>query len=279
MPPEPPIPAVRRSRGRPKASTGKPRGIQSASSGLDVLKVMLATDSPMHLREIAAGVGRDASSVYRYLVSFVEAGLVMQDEASGRYDLGPMAIQLGLAALRRIDGLAVAAEELGRLVRSVQADGHVTVWGSNGPTVLRWLGRPSDVVVRVQEGSVLPVAASSTGRAWAAYLPAEIVKAALQRELASPPPGAAGTRAQRRQQLAAAAEVIRQQGFSYASGERRVDVDALCAPIFDRNGTMAFAITLVAESPSLSPTAHPEVVRHLLAATHAVSQRLGAPPR
>jgi DNA-binding IclR family transcriptional regulator len=277
MPQEKPPPEVRRSRGRPKSAN--PRGIQSASSGLDVLKVMLATDAPMHLREIAAGVGRDASSVYRYLVSFVEAGLVMQDEASGRYDLGPMALQLGLAALRRIDGLAIATEELGRVVRSGAADGHVTVWGSNGPTVLRWLGRPSDVVVRVQEGSVLPITASGTGRTWAAFLPEETVKAALQRELANPPPGASGTRAARRELLAQAAAVIRSQGYSYASGERRVEVDALCAPIFDRNGTMAYAMTLVAQTPTLSPKTHPEILRQLLAATRTVSERLGAQPR
>ena len=269
-------PPAKHSRGRPK--TSKPRGIQSASSSLDVLKVLLVHDQPLHLREIAAGAERDASSVYRYLVSFVAAGLVMQDEASGRYDLGPLAIQIGLAALRRIDGLAIAVEHLGRLVRTVEADGHVTVWGTNGPTVLRWLGRPSDVVVRVQEGSVLPLRASATGRLWAAFLPDGALKAALKREPAAPM-SAGRNRAEQKKALAAATAQIRACGLSYASGERRVEVDALAAPIFDRNGAMAFAITLVGSSPVLSPDTHPHAARELLAATHAVGERLGAPAR
>jgi len=264
-----------RSRGRPK--TANPRGIQSTVSSLDVLKVMVAHSEPMHLREIAAAAGRGTSSVYRYLVSFVEAGLVKQEEGSGRYDLGPMALKLGLAALRRIDGVAAATEELARLVKNIDADGHVTIWGSNGPTVLRWLGRPSDIVVRVQEGWVLSLMGSSTGRTWAAYLPKDMLDAAVRHEFETRPASAgSGTRAERRKALAQAIERIRAQGYSYATGELRNGVDALCAPIFDRHGTMVYAITLVSQNPGLTPPHHPEVVEQLLASTRSVSELMGA---
>ncbi|VCU70901.1 HTH-type transcriptional regulator KipR [Pigmentiphaga humi] len=272
---QPSNPAKPRSRGRPK--TANPRGIQSTASSLDVLKVMVAHSEPMHLREIAAAVGRGTSSVYRYLVSFVEAGLVKQDEGSGRYDLGPMALKLGLAALRRIDGVAAATEELARLVKNIDADGHVTVWGSNGPTVLRWLGRPSDVVVRVQEGWVLSLMGSSTGRTWAAYLPKDMLDAAVQHEFETrPAPAGSGTRTERKKALAQATEHIRAQGYSYATGELRNGVDALCAPIFNRHGTMVYAITLVSQNPGLTPQHHPEVVEQLLASTRSVSEQMGA---
>jgi len=261
---------ARRSRGRPK--TDNPRGIQSTTASLDVLKAMLESDRPMHLSEISARVQREASTVYRYLVSFVAGDLVTQDE-SGRYDLGPMAVQLGLAALRRLDGLPLACQELGRLVKEVHADGHVTVWGTFGPTVVRALSRPIDVVVRVQEGWVMPVVSSATGRTWASFLPKDRVEPAVHREFETDPASRSRLNTKFEKECAA----IRQRGYAFASGERRVLVNALCAPIFDRHGTMVYAITLVAEEPALSPDRHPDVLRQLLDAASRVSRSLGAP--
>lgn len=263
----------RRPGGRPKSA--KPRGIQSTSSSLDVLKVMLARDRPLHLREIVAELEREASSVYRYLVSFVEAGLVTQDEHSGRYDLGPMAVQLGLAALRRVDGLTAATDQLALLLRTIEADGHVTVWGSHGPTVLRWMGGPSDVVVRVREGTVLPLTTSATGRLWITFMPQERLKAALERELGEMP---SRSRQAAAKELSRTTATIRDGKLSYSYGERRPDVDALAAPVFDRSGSMVFAITLVGTGARLSPETHPDVGRQLLSHANTVSQLLGAPP-
>ena len=39
-----------------------------------------------------------AAKAHRYLVSCVQAGLVVQSERSGSYDLGPLAVRVGLAA-------------------------------------------------------------------------------------------------------------------------------------------------------------------------------------
>lgn len=273
MPDLPASDPTRRTRGRPKSS--KPRGVQSAASSLDVLKVLQTTDRPMQLREIAAALQRDASTVYRYLVTFIDAELVKQDE-QGRYDLGPMAIQMGLAALRRLDGLAIATEQLAKLVDRAGADGHVSVWGTYGPTIVRAIARPLDVVVRVQEGWVVPLMSSATGRTWAAHMPAETLKPVIKRELAiNDPAMVRGTRSERVKAFNDAAEAVRRVGHSFASGERRVGVDALCAPAFNRHGSIAYAITLVAEHPRLSPGDNPAMLAALLDATGAISRSLG----
>jgi DNA-binding IclR family transcriptional regulator len=39
-----------------------------------------------------------AAKAHRYLVSLIRVRMVVQ-EATGRYDLGPLAVQLGLASL------------------------------------------------------------------------------------------------------------------------------------------------------------------------------------
>jgi hypothetical protein len=55
------------------------------------------------LKDLAAAAGMSAAKAHRYLVSFQRLGLVTQDPRSTRYDLGPAALQLGLAALARLD--------------------------------------------------------------------------------------------------------------------------------------------------------------------------------
>ncbi len=46
---------------------------------------------------------------HRYLASFAHAGLVRQAGRSGKCDLGPQAVQLGLAAMPRNDFINTAA--------------------------------------------------------------------------------------------------------------------------------------------------------------------------
>ena len=52
---------------------------------------------------LALAAGMPASRAHRYLVSFGRSGLIVQDAPSGRYDVGPLAVGLGLAALGRFD--------------------------------------------------------------------------------------------------------------------------------------------------------------------------------
>ena len=220
-----------------------PRGIQSATVGLRVLRVLADSAGPLQLREIAGHAGMDTSNVYRYLVSFVEAGLVVQ-RSDSRYDLGPFAIELGLAALRRLDGLDLAIKALGDLVATVDLDGHVSVFGSHGATVVRWRGRVNDVVVRVSEGTVLPPLSSATARAWGAFLEPARFEPILAADLAR-----SARRATERKQLRLAYErklaAVRRTGLSLSLGERRLGLDALSSPVFDRDGSVAFVLTLM----------------------------------
>jgi DNA-binding IclR family transcriptional regulator len=232
-------------------STKAPRGIQSATVGLRVLKVLADAAGPLHLREIAAAADMDTSNVYRYLVSFGEAALVVQ-QADTRYDLGPFALEIGLAALRRIDGLDLAIQALNKLVAKIDLDGHVSVFGSAGPTVVRWRGRVHDVVVRVSEGTILAPLTSASGRAWGAFIEPERFEQALQTDLSRTSASEADRKWRRsifEQQIAE----VRRTGLSLSCGERRMGVDALSTPIFDRDGSIAFVITLLGPPETFDP--------------------------
>src|SRR3989442_12288140 len=93
----------------------KRRGIQSIDTGIRLLEVMERADGPLALKELSARAELDPSSAHRYLASFVRCGLVRQ-EADSRYDFGPLALQIGLAAMRRLEPVQLPEQALPELV-------------------------------------------------------------------------------------------------------------------------------------------------------------------
>ena len=78
------------------------RGIQSIEIGSELLGVLAQHVTPMALKDLAKAAGMSPGKAHPYLVSFLKVGFVTQD-ASGRYQLGPFALQLGLTRLQRLD--------------------------------------------------------------------------------------------------------------------------------------------------------------------------------
>ena len=259
---------------KPKA----PRGIQSATVGLAVLKVLIESDRPLFLRELAAGVDMASSNVHRYLVSFSEAGMVRQDLNTGKYDLGPLAIQLGLSALRRIDAVDVALDVLQDIVNSTESDGHLCVCGTAGPTVVRWKQGPGEIAVRVREGLVFPFSASATGRVWTAFMSPAQLKPLLDREIDAIVNQAGKARNRLMSELNSRVTAILESGISHSSNERREGIDALCAPVFDRDGKLILSITLLGTTSRFDTRLEGKPVSMLRAGVAEISRRLGCGP-
>lgn len=218
------------------------------------------------------------SNVYRYLVSFGEAGMISQDPVTGKYDLGPLAIQLGLAALRRVDAIDIALHSLAKLTEAARTDAHICVWGSAGPTVLRWRGGPDDVVVKVNEGLVLPLISSATGRTWCAFQAPDRLKPLLDREIAMAAGKQGADRTGIRSQLSRITDEISRTGISFSRGERRAGIDALCAPVFDREGKIVLSVTLLGTEGRLNFDARSEPLLALRSTAEEISKRIGASP-
>ena len=78
-----------------------------------------------------------AAKAHPYLVSFMRLGLVEQDRASGRYELGPLALQMGLACMRRLNPVRIGTEAIVELAADIGQTVALALWGNHGPTVVR----------------------------------------------------------------------------------------------------------------------------------------------
>ena len=154
-------------------------GLQSLDVALPVLFALAEGKGPISLSDLAKRTRRPASKLHRYMSSFVHSGLVEQRPGSRLYDLGPMAMRLGIAALGRNDFTERTIERLADLTESLGLAAHVSVWGSYGPVVIRWQRDPAFPTAHLGLGATLPLLDSSAGRIYLANLPEPVTREAL----------------------------------------------------------------------------------------------------
>ena len=166
------------------ANSCSQQGIQSIEVGNRLLLVLAEASAPMMLRDLASAAGMSSSKAHRYLVSYARVGLVHQEPRSGRYDLGPLSLQLGFAALRRFDAISLAMPMLRELGETLGQTVALAAWANCGATIVRWLGSDAPVTATLRVGSVMPLTRSATGLVFAAHMPRSRWLGLVKRELA-----------------------------------------------------------------------------------------------
>lgn len=86
------------------------------------------------MKDLAAVAEMAPSRAHSYLVSYARLGLIVQDN-DGRYDLGPAALQIGLAYLQRLDPYKAAVPFVEELADKT---GHTVVMAVWGISVQLW---------------------------------------------------------------------------------------------------------------------------------------------
>ena len=226
----------------------KRRGIQSIDTGIRLLEALEKADGPLALKDLSAQAELDPSSAHRYLASFVRCGLVRQ-EADSRYDFGPLALHIGLAAVRRIDPVQLTEQALPELVAQTGFTALLSVWSNRGPTVVHWQRSRNPLVTNLSLGSVLPVSRSATGTVLVAFLPAAVTGDVL----------AAESRRESFDRVAfeRAVERARKTRLAFVDSSVIPGLAAAASPVLHWNGEAAAAVTLIGPDHELAKPSHP----------------------
>ncbi|MEO6271147.1 MAG: IclR family transcriptional regulator, partial [Lautropia sp.] len=200
---------------------------------------------PMKITELAARAGMPPAKAHRYLASLVRCGYAAQNPDTGLYGTGPAALDFSLSCLSTIEPIEIASEEALALCRQVGHTVALSVWGSFGPTVVRWEQPPRPVMVNIGPGSVFPLLESATGRIFAAFYDEAVIRRHLQRADAKPQAdgeplaGALSTR------VAETPEQVGKRGMARARGDFMSGLSAFAAPILDHRGRLVMAMTVL----------------------------------
>jgi DNA-binding IclR family transcriptional regulator len=250
------------------------RGIQSFEVGTQLLVELARHVRPMALKDLAKAAGMSTGKAHPYLVTFLKVGFVTQD-ASGCYELGPLALQLGLARLQRVNAVKEASPFIEELAAATEQSVAVAVWGNLGPTIVRLEEPIHPMHVNLRTGTVMSLAHTATGRLFAAYMPPKVVEKLILEDIARQGGRSSGSVELTRAQVEEAVNETRRRGLSRTIGQPIPGINAFCAPVFDAAGHLVLGITAMGPEATFDSDWDGRIASPLRACTTEVSRRLG----
>ena len=255
--------SARAARPRNEAADGEQRRIKSVGVGFRTIRALAAADGFLPLARVAAMAGMPSSKAYIYLSSFMREGLVQQDAHSGHYGLGPFCVQLGLAAIRNLDVVAMSRDVVDELRDQSGCGVTLAVWSNRGPTVMLAADGEGQGALGLRLGHVFWPTTSASGRVFLTYLPERETEGAICAEEA--------LRGKTQDQdLDGVLQRIREQGYAKSLRPAITGRLAIAAPVFDFSGRVSAALAVLAD-----PVSQDEPLVLVRAAAEEISRRLG----
>ena len=252
------------------------RGIQSIEVGGALLQGLVAAGAPLPLRELAQRAGMTSAKAHPYLVSFGKLGLIEQDPLTGRYSLGPFALQLGLVSLQLLQPVRIAVPAITALGEAIGHTVALAVLGTHGPTIVYIHESTRPIHVNMRAGTVMSTVNTATGRVFSAYLPAKAALHLIARELKDAAVTAHETARLTKSAFDALVADVRAHRMARAVGEPIPGINALSAPVFDHSGALVLAVTSLGPAGSFDAAWDGDLARRLAACAGEISRRLGA---
>lgn len=238
--------------------------------GLKALETLEVAETGLTLTEIAHRLRKSQTVVFRLLKTLAQRGYVHQDVVTKRYTLGLRLWEMGARVAGRT-GLVEAARPTLKWLTSV-----------TGQTSALVVLRDTDVLyVDIVEGleplrfyadlgARAPAYATASGKAMLAHR-ADLVPAVIRKGLRRLASATITRPADLHRRLAE----IRRTRVSINRGERRDDIAAVAAPIFDARGECVASISISGPRTRFSDDTLEDFARRVRKASDEISLRLG----
>ena len=252
------------------------RGIQSIEVGGQILVALADTGSTMTLKQLAEAALMTPAKAHPYLVSFGKIGLVAQDPVSGRYGLGALALRMGIAGLRQLNPVRLSMTAAVELEQRIHHTVALSVWGNAGPTVIHLEESSHPIHMNLRPGTVMSLT-TATGKVFGAYMPAKKVERFVGQSMHPHAfPHVVGAVCNW-QDMQPDLQEVRAHGMARVIGQPIPGVSAFAVPVFDHNGHIAIALTIIGPSGGFDPDWNCENARILKEVASDISARLGFP--
>jgi DNA-binding IclR family transcriptional regulator len=239
---------------------------------MDVLLLFASRlGADLGVTEIGADLGLSKAAVHRILAALRSRGLILLDETTRRYSLGPVVLSLGRSYLEGLDVRKQAGLELSWLSAESRETATLSVRVGDARMYVDQVLPDREVRMDVTPGIRYPLHAGASSKAFLAFLGEEEIERYLEHgPLARLTERTVTDVASLRAELA----VIRRLGYATSQGERQAGAAAAAAPVFDYNG-QPVAVISVSGPRERFVGVLPECSRLLLEATSRVSARMG----
>jgi len=207
------------------------RPVATVERAVAVLHALADSATDLGNNEIARRTRINPSTVSRLLATLAKDELVSRG-ADGAFRLGPRLVELGNAALARVDMRQLCRPHLLALTETTGETATMSVPYEEGTITVDFVQSPSSVRSVAQVGRPSVAHATATGKVFLAYA------GALPPVNGSLPAYTSATITDV-SVLAAEIEAIGKRGWAMAVGEREHELNAVAAPVLRRDGDLA----------------------------------------
>lgn len=203
------------------------------------------------LTQLSSDTGLPHSTVHRLLHRLIAERMVVQNESTKRYLLGPLAFELGVAASNSYDLREPCRNLLGELAEEVGDTIYLTARSGTDAVCLDRYEGPSPIrVLTLNVGSRRPLGLGAGGLAILAFMPEQEREEQIERLAQQVPRDDALSEAK----LRAAVATCRQQGYAFIQNRVTLGVSAVGVPLMDTLDQPIAAISVAAIDDRMSPT-------------------------
>lgn len=245
--------------------------VAAVERAADVLLCFARSDGPdLGVTDISTALGLSKAAVHRLLASLRTRNLVVLDERTRRYSLGPALLMLGLSALDRLDVRGLATAELAAIAADTMETATLSIRVNDTRVYVDQVTPRREVIMSVTIGHPYPLHAGASSKAFLAYLP----QAEIDRYLSQSLPKVTSSTVTNSRTLAKELREIVAQGWARSSQERQSGAASVAAPVLDRDARPVAVLSVCGPADRFAPEAEACAAR-LLESTRKLSAQLG----
>jgi IclR family acetate operon transcriptional repressor len=237
------------------------RPVETVQRAIAVLHELAASPVDLGHKEISSRTGINGSTVSRLLATLISDELVTRVAATGYFRLGPRLVELGNAALARVDIREECRPHLEALTRATGETTTLSVPTRDGTVTVDFVQSPASVRSVAEVGRPSVAHATATGKVFLACTGAALPTAMAP--LTSRTITERGT-------LEAEIADVRRRGWAQAVGERETGLNAIAAPVLASDSLRAI-IGIQGPAQRFGPKAMRSAARELLEHCRALS--------
>jgi DNA-binding IclR family transcriptional regulator len=256
--------------GAPRARR-RSTGTGTLDLALQILEFLAHQSLPLSLGDIARRFSASKATVYRHLQALLQHGLVHQDAAGARYEVGIKVVVLGEAARGRFDIVRASRDELIALRDATQQAATICSLVQGEVVVLDLIQGHTVIEFGTRPGTRLELEVSAHGKVWLAFGPEGL----LERRLARMRMTSGSRRAGNAGALTREIEAVRKRGWATAPNQVIGGVNALAAPVFDHTSSLVGSVAIVGATEFIRPEPSRKQIDAVVGAARRMSKTLG----
>lgn len=213
----------------------------TVGKALDVLDIVARHGRPVRFSDLLAQADYPKATLYRLLQTLTNQGMLTLDPDLGTYALGVRLVRLAHAAWAQSSLAPIARPYLDDLAAKTGETIHLAQMDQGQVLYVDKRNAARPVEMFAQAGKVGPAYCTGVGKAMLAYLPAEVLDAALARQTFL---RHTDQTLDSRAKLLAELEAIRQRGHAWDREEHEPGIICCAVPILTRSGRVMGALSV-----------------------------------